>query len=92
MKQQGEREEKQSAIGYVRVSHPDQMEDGISLDAQAARIVAYCTMRELAVFRGLGTAPQLRGSAQEAVIWHTGTSTARGKIGLCFCRPVFLFG
>ena len=49
MKQQGEGKEKQSAIGSVRVSHPDQVEDGISLDAPAARIAAYGSMRELAL-------------------------------------------
>ena len=49
MKQQGKRKEKQSAIRSVRVSHPDQVEDGISLDAQAVRIAASCTIRDLAV-------------------------------------------
>jgi len=48
VKKQGKSEEKQSAIGSVRVSHPDQMEDRISLDAPAARITAYGSMRELA--------------------------------------------
>ena len=34
----------------MRVSHPDQVEDGISLNVQeAARLTASCTMRELAV-------------------------------------------
>lgn len=35
------------AIGYVRVSTQEQAEHGISLDAQEARIRAYCTMRGL---------------------------------------------
>ncbi len=37
------------AIGSVRVSHPDQEEDGISQDALAARNAAYGSMRELAL-------------------------------------------
>lgn len=36
-----------TAIGYVRVSTQEQAEHGISLDAQEARIRAYCTMRAL---------------------------------------------
>ncbi len=47
MTQQGKNADEQSAIGYVRVSHPDQVAEGISLDAQATRIQAYCTMRRL---------------------------------------------
>ena len=47
MTQQGKSENERSAIGYVRVSHPDQVAEGISLDAQATRIHAYCTMRGL---------------------------------------------
>ena len=33
--------------GYVRVSSEEQSREGISLDAQRARIVAYCAMRGL---------------------------------------------
>lgn len=36
-----------TAIGYVRVSTAEQAEEGVSLDAQEARIRAYCTMRDL---------------------------------------------
>ena len=35
--------------GYVRVSSEEQSREGISLDAQRARIEAYCTMRGLAL-------------------------------------------
>jgi DNA invertase Pin-like site-specific DNA recombinase len=37
----------QRAIGYARVSTDEQARHGISLDAQAERIRAYCTMRGL---------------------------------------------
>ncbi len=47
MVQQGKSANERAAIGYVRVSHPDQVAEGISLDAQATRIHAYCTMRGL---------------------------------------------
>jgi DNA invertase Pin-like site-specific DNA recombinase len=47
MTQQCKSKNERSAIGYVRVSHPDQVAEGISLDAQATRIHAYCTMRGL---------------------------------------------
>jgi len=33
--------------GYVRVSREEQSREGISLDAQRARIAAYCAMRGL---------------------------------------------
>lgn len=36
-----------TAVGYVRVSTQEQAAEGISLDAQEARIRAYCTMRRL---------------------------------------------
>lgn len=36
-----------TAVGYVRVSTQKQAAEGISLDAQEARIRAYCTMRRL---------------------------------------------
>ena len=35
------------AAGYVRVSREEQSREGISLDAQRARVAAYCTMRGL---------------------------------------------
>lgn len=35
------------AIGYVRVSTEDQAEHGVSLDAQRAKIAAYCTANDL---------------------------------------------
>ncbi len=47
MAQQGKNEDERSAIGYVRVSHPDHDAEGISLDAQATRMQTYCTMRGL---------------------------------------------
>jgi site-specific DNA recombinase len=37
----------QRAVGYGRVSTQEQAEQGISLDAQEARIRAYATMRGL---------------------------------------------
>ena len=43
MAQQGKNEDERSAIGYVRVSHPDHVAEGISLDAQATLMQAYCT-------------------------------------------------
>lgn len=39
----------ESAIGYVRVSTEEQAEEGVSLDAQEARIRAYCTAAGLAL-------------------------------------------
>ncbi len=36
-----------AAIGYIRVSTQEQADYGVSLDAQDARIRAYCTMRGL---------------------------------------------
>lgn len=36
-----------TAIGYVRVSTQEQAEQRISLEAQQARILAYCTLRGL---------------------------------------------
>ncbi len=45
MTQQGKNEGERSAIGYVRVSRPDHVAEGISLDAQATRMQAYWTMR-----------------------------------------------
>ncbi len=38
-----------AAIGYVRVSTQEQATEGVSLDAQEARIRAYCTLRGLAL-------------------------------------------
>ena len=35
------------AIGYVRVSTADQANEGVSLDAQKSKIVAYCTLKDL---------------------------------------------
>ncbi len=39
--------ESHTAIGYVRVSTEEQATEGVSLDAQEARIRAYCQMRGL---------------------------------------------
>jgi site-specific DNA recombinase len=36
-----------TAIGYIRVSTSDQVDNGVSLDAQRSRIHAYCTMKGL---------------------------------------------
>jgi hypothetical protein len=44
--------------GYVRVSSEEQSREGISLDAQRARIVAYCAVRGLDLVQ---LARQLRG-------------------------------
>ena len=35
-------EESRPAIGYVRVSTEEQAMEGVSLDAQRAKVVAYC--------------------------------------------------
>ena len=35
------------AIGYIRVSTEDQAREGISLDAQKAKIEAYCQVKDL---------------------------------------------
>jgi site-specific DNA recombinase len=48
----------QQAVGYIRVSTADQAADGVSLDAQRARIEAYClanglTLRAVHVDAGL---------------------------------------
>lgn len=34
-------------LGYIRVSTEEQAEDGVSLDAQRAKIIAYCDLYEL---------------------------------------------
>jgi site-specific DNA recombinase len=36
-----------NAIGYVRVSTEDQAREGVSLDNQKSKIVAYCTLKDL---------------------------------------------
>jgi len=36
-----------NAIGYVRVSTEDQAKEGVSLDAQKSKIIAYCTLKDL---------------------------------------------
>jgi len=36
-----------NAIGYIRVSHPDQVESGLGLEDQENKIKAYCRMRNL---------------------------------------------
>ena len=59
LKQQGEKKEKQSSIRSVRVSHPDQVKDGISLDAPAARIAAYGSMRELVLLGNCSESSQI---------------------------------
>ena len=38
-------------IGYVRVSTPDQVKEGVSLDAQRDRIVAWCTAQDYELVR-----------------------------------------
>lgn len=37
------------AIGYIRVSHESQVETGLSLDAQRAKIEAYATLKDLSL-------------------------------------------
>jgi site-specific DNA recombinase len=36
-----------SAVGYVRVSTEDQVREGVSLEAQRAKLAAYCTLHAL---------------------------------------------
>ena len=38
---------KQTAVGYIRVSTEGQAEEGVSLDAQEAKIRAYCELNEI---------------------------------------------
>jgi len=35
------------AVGYVRVSTEDQAREGVSLEAQRAKITAYCQVKDL---------------------------------------------
>lgn len=35
------------AIGYVRVSTEDQAKEGVSLDTQKSKIMAYCVLKDL---------------------------------------------
>jgi hypothetical protein len=44
-----ERKRVEKVIAYTRVSTEEQVANGVSLDAQAAAIRAYCTMRSLAL-------------------------------------------
>ena len=36
----------QTAIGYIRVSTQDQVDEGVSLDAQRDKIAAWCTLHD----------------------------------------------
>jgi site-specific DNA recombinase len=36
-----------TAVGYVRVSTEDQAKEGVSLDNQKSKIVAYCQLKDL---------------------------------------------
>ena len=36
-----------TAIGYVRVSTEDQAKEGVSLDNQKSKILAYCQLKDL---------------------------------------------
>jgi predicted site-specific integrase-resolvase len=42
---------RRTAVGYVRVSTTMQADDGLSLEAQRAVIVAYCTSHDLQLLR-----------------------------------------
>jgi len=52
----------ENAVGYVRVSSEEQATEGVSLDAQEARIRAYATMRGLnlvAIYREEGVSAKV---------------------------------
>jgi site-specific DNA recombinase len=36
-----------NAIGYIRVSTEDQVKEGVSLDNQKSKILAYCQLKDL---------------------------------------------
>ncbi len=71
------------ALGYVRVSTEGQVKDGVSLDAQQAKIRAYCEVNDLALVNiyadeGLsGKRADNRPALQEALrLLHTGKADA----------------
>jgi DNA invertase Pin-like site-specific DNA recombinase len=59
------------AVGYIRVSTEDQAREGISLDAQQGRIVAYCTAKGwnlLRVYRDEASGKDLHRPGIQALI------------------------
>lgn len=60
------------AVGYIRVSTEDQVRDGVSLDAQQAKLEAYCLVKDWTLhplLRGEGyTAKHLKRPGLEALL------------------------
>ena len=61
------------AVGYVRVSTKDQVRDGVSLDAQQAKLEAYCLVKDRTLSPSCGT-KATRRSTSSGRAWRRGSA------------------